>query len=879
MGRIHYAFLLLLVAALPALSGNESLPSLTQLRESNEQLRRVVLDNGMILLLKSDKSAPVAAIQIWVGTGSIHENENLGAGLSHYMEHMIFKGTPTRGPADITRQIDEAGGEINAYTAHDRTVFYADLPSRNWKVGVDVLADAVMNASLPEEEWEKEKEVILREFAMGYDSPARVHGKQLYETAYRVHPYRVPVIGHEDVFRTMTRDHLAAFFHQHYVPDNMMFVIVGDIDVDEVQQYLEKTFTDFKRRARAPVVLPTEPSQLTSRFSRETGAYQVSRLHWAYHTVSLDHPDAPALDILASILGDGNSSILNRKIREDLQLVHSINAWSHTPAEGGLFGISATFDPDKEKQVIQAIRDTLAELVNTPFSEQQISKAKRNHFISELGSLQTMSGQAGSYGAGEYYAGNPRFSETYLENIQLVDDAQLHDVLQRYIIQGHETIAMLSPAVTTSAIETNKPAAQLFPMSRTTLSNGIPLIVREDKRLPFIFISVALQGGILTENDQNNGITQLTADLITRGTETRSAEEIADIIESRGGALSGFAGRNSFGINASGLTEDRDMLMEMLADSLLHPTFPDDELTKQKSQQIASIRQQQEQPMYLAQDNLRMMLFPGHPYRLNMLGTESSVQALTRTDLSDNFNQRVTADNLALSIFGDISASEAKDLAEKYLGRLTGKKETSKQREAARPLLPAQAETNGPFEQAILLIGYPGVDIADQRNDALNVLQRALSGLSSELAIEVREKRGLVYFIGAMSMSGIDPGLFAFYAGTTGDKMDEVQKLIIEQIDRIVKNGLRPDEFERARAQLIASHDMSLQSTGDLAQMCALNELYGLGYEYGLNTPQRLLELTVDDVRRAAESLFKTNQFAVSILLPNPTTSTDSTAK
>jgi zinc protease len=659
----------------------------------------------------------------------------------------------------------------------------------------------------------------------------------------------------------------------------MIFVIVGDIDVNEVASYLTESFKDFKRRARAPVVLPVEPAQLTSRFSRETGAYQVTRLHWAYHTVSIDHPDAPALDILASILGDGNSSILNRKIREEMQIVHSIGAWSHTPADGGMFGISATFDPDKENDVIQAIRDTLAELVKKPFSDQQITKAKRSYFISELGSLQTMSGQASSYGAGEYYAGNPRFSETYLEDIQRVDNERLHEVLKKYITDGHETVAILSPENTPVASNTNISDTFTYPMTRLMLSNGIPLIVREDKRLPFIYISAALQGGLLTETELKNGITQLTADLLTRGTKKRSAEEIADTIENQGASLSGFAGRNSFGINASGLSEDREMLMEMLTDSLLHPSFPDKELTKQKNQQIASIRQQQEQPMYLAQENLRMMLFPGHPYRLNMAGTESSVLALTRTDLMDNYTKRITADNIALSIFGDIRPEEARALADKYFGSISGRKEPSSIRESANPVLPSLIKTNGPFEQAILLVGYPGVDIRDERNDALNVLQRALSGLSSELAIEVREKRGLVYYIGATSMSGLDPGLFAFYAGTTSDKIDEVRNLIMEQIARIVSDGIRADEFERARAQLIASHDMSLQNTGELAQVCALNELYGLGYDYSLSTPERLQKLTLDNVIAAAASLFDKDKSATSIILStNYTGSTTTTS-
>ena len=843
-------------------------PILDQLRTGNAPLERHVLDNGLIVLLKRDTSAPVVAVQIWVGTGSIHEGPNLGAGLSHYMEHMIFKGTPTRGPADITRTIDEAGGEINAYTAHDRTVFYADLPSRNWKVGVDVLSDAVMHASLPEDEWEREKEVILREFAMGYDSPPRVHGKLLYETAYRVHPYRVPVIGYEDVFRTMTREHLAAFFHENYVPDNMMIVVVGDIDTASVLEHIRATFAPFKRRARMAPVLPREPAQLTPRTGRVTGNYQVTRMHWVYHTVSLDHPDAPALDLLASILGDGRSSVLYHALREQENLVHSINAWSHTPADGGLFGFSATFDPDKEEAVITAIRRVLAAQAETPFTAEEIEKARRNYLINELAALQTMSGQASSYGSGEYYAGNPRFSENYLEAILRVDDRQLHDVLERYILSTHETIALLSPEPTNTSAHATAAELTAPPLTRLVLSNGIPLIVREDRRLPFVYISVAMEGGLLSESDANNGITQLTADLLTRGTTTRSSADIARLIESRGAGLSGYGGRNSMGLNAHGLTEDRELLMDVLADCLKHPLFDDAELAKQKQQQLASLRQQQEQPMSVAQDHLRALLFDGHPYRLNPLGSMDSLASLDRETVAAYYRAHATADKMTIAIFGDIDADEARALAERHLGPISGQRDATRPAITAAPQLPATITTNGPFEQAILLAGFPGIDLKDPRNEALNILQRALSGLSSDLAIEIREKRGLVYFVGASAVSGLDPGLFAFYAGTTAPQIDEVEQLIREQVARIAREGLRPDEFERARAQLLASHDMSLQNTGDLAQLCALNELYNLGHDHTFGLPARLLAVTPDDVRQAAADLFIMDRLAVVRLLP-----------
>lgn len=844
-----------------------------KLKQSNDGLRRTVLDNGLVCLVKEDPSAPVVAIQIWVGSGAIHEGEFLGSGLAHYMEHMIFKGTPTLGPADISRTIDEAGGNINAYTAHDRTVFYCDLPSKNWKTGVDILADAVMHATLPEDEWEREKNVILREFAMGYDSPERVLGKLLWSTAFRVHPYRHPVIGYEDVFRRRTRDDLLSFFHQHYVPDNMIAVVIGDIDADEVEAHLAEVFKDFERRARPPVNLPEEPTQLSPRFARTTGNYEVTRLVVAFHTTPLSHPDTPALDVLADIVGEGRSSRLYRRLRDELQLVHAIDAWSHTPQYAGLFGITATFDPDKEDEVLRVLHEEIASWHDTVFTEAEIDKARRKQLVRELGSLQTMSGQAGSYGSGEYYAGNPRFSEVYLENLERVTAADLQAVVRRYLIPDNRTEVLLSPEPeperAAAAPEREAERDLRESIAKIQLPNGTPLIVREDRRLPFVHIAAVLGGGLLSETEATAGITQLTADMLTRGTEYRTAMEIAERLDARGASLNAFSGRNSFGLLASGLSDDAEEVMATLAESLLKPSFPERELAKQKAVQLAAIRRQKEQPMPVAQDLLREALYPDHPYRWIPAGLENAVNAIDRDALLDYHRRHVRAGNLVLAVFGDISPDEAEALVRKTFAALPAGALERATPEPPPRSGPASIVRRHHGEQAVLLVGFPGIDVHDPRTDSLNILDRALSGLSSDLAIEVRDKRGLVYYIGASSLVGLAPGFVTLYAGTTAEAADEVIALANAELERIKTDGLRPEEFERAREQILAANDMSLQNNLELAQTCALHELYGLGYDHPLTLRERMAALTPEDVRQTAAGLFDPEREVTVVVAPD----------
>ena len=841
---------------------------LETLKKSNAQLHRFVLDNGTVCLVKEDHSAPVAAVQIWVGSGAVNEGEYLGAGLSHFVEHMIFKGTPTRPVGEITKEINDAGGEINAYTAQDRTVFHATLPGKNWQVGFDVLADAVMHASFPKNEWARERKVILRELAMGKDNPDRQVYELMSDTAYRVHPYRVPVIGYEDVFKSATRDDLVKYFRRNYVPDNMIVVVVGDVNAADVEAHLRDTFKAFTRKFGHAEPLPTEPPQIAPRFARESGAYQVARLLWVYHTVALNDPDAAALDVLANIVGAGRSSRLVKKIREEQKLADEISAWSMTPKDPGLFGFNATFNPTNEAALLSAIQEEVDGWAAGGFSNDELDKAKRAVLVDELDGLQTMDGQADSYGSGEFYAGDPSFSERYLENVQAVDAGKLKEVVQRYLIPAHRTLVVLSPQESAQAVSTAPTAAAGTDVQKITLASGIPLIVREDHRLPFVFFCAALKGGLLSETAGNNGITRLMSDMLTRGTTAHTAQEIAQTVERLGGSLSPFCGRNSFGLQAFCLSQDADTFMALFSDCLLNSTFPADETDKQKMVQLSSIQQQREQPFFVAEEALRQALYPNHPYRWDPEGTRESVQGLNRDALEEHYRRQLVRSNLVFSIFGDITKQQAQELAERYLSEIPNGPVPQFASATPCPSLPCRAKRREPKEQTILLIGYPGVDLKDPRVDALTLIENALSGLSSDLGIAVREKRGLVYYVGAFDRPATEPGLFALYAGAREETAGEVEKLMDDETARLAKKGLRDDEIDRAKKQILAAQDMSLQDNGALAQTCALNELYGLGYNYSFTMEQRIQAITADRVREAAASIFKPALRAVSLVLP-----------
>src|SRR6202045_4597488 len=272
-----------------------------------------VLPDGLTLIVQEDRSAPVASVQAWCGTGSIYEDEKLGAGLSHILEHMLFKGTKTQSSNAIAQKIQDVGGYINAYTSFDRTVFWIDVPKDGVATALDVLADAMMNSTLPPAEYLKEQEVIRREFAMNLDDPDRMTGQLLFATAYQRHPYRLPVIGQMEVYNQLTQEQVMQYYKARYVPNNLTFIVVGDVDAEKIHHQLADYFKDYPAKSLKPTFVPEEPLQLGRREVHNEFATELTRLSLAWHIPEVSHPDVPALDVLSTILGDGRSSRLYRR--------------------------------------------------------------------------------------------------------------------------------------------------------------------------------------------------------------------------------------------------------------------------------------------------------------------------------------------------------------------------------------------------------------------------------------------------------------------------------------------------------------------------------------------------------------------------------------
>src|SRR5216110_2360304 len=388
---------------------------------------------------------PVASVQAWCGTGSIYEDEKLGAGLSHILEHMLFKGTKTQSSNAIAQKIQDVGGYINAYTSFDRTVFWIDVPKDGVQTALAVLSDAMMNSTLPPEEYAKEQEVIRREFAMGLDDPDRMAGLLLFATAYQRHPYRFPVIGDIEIYNQLTQEQVMQHYKTRYVPNNLTFIVVGDVDGQKVRQQLTDLFKPYPEKSVKPVFIPAEPPQLGRREVHQEFSTELTHVSFAWHIPEVTNPDVPALDLLSTVLGDGRSSRLYRRVREEASLAFGISAFSYTPGDPGLFGIDATLDPKKRDAAEQLVLRIIDEVKQAGVTAEELTKAKKTSLSHHLHALTTMRGQASDVGSNWLLTRNLNFSRDYLAAVQKVTLDDIRRVAGKYLNDQNLTIVSLNP--------------------------------------------------------------------------------------------------------------------------------------------------------------------------------------------------------------------------------------------------------------------------------------------------------------------------------------------------------------------------------------------------------------------------------------------------
>jgi zinc protease len=849
-------------------------------------------DNGLTLHVASGHPAPVAAVQAWVGVGSADEAAH-EAGVAHVVEHMLFKGSAGYGLGELVRAIERGGGEINAWTAFDHTVYHAVLGRDHVDAAIHALGDALIEPLVDPGELARERQVILEEIRQGGDDPARSVAQSLFATAFVAHPYRRPVIGTAASVARIGERELLEFFRSYYVADNLTLVVAGDVDPERVQRSVGRRFRAMPsgRPARRTCVEPLQTAPRASCDHRDVGeAY----LAVGFHVPAVRHPDVAALDVAAILLGQSESARLPRVLRDRDELVTSAYANLHALRDPGLLVLSATARPGDAPRSLAALVDHSVALVDE-LSPGELDKARIVVETALVRQLETAQGRARSLGWHATVAGDPQFGHVYLDRIRAVRRHDVAHVMRRYLRPGNASVAAILPATSRGrprraawakqaearvrkALAGPAPAAPAVEQ-RIVLASGLTLLVRRDPSVPIVAMRAVWRGGQRVEDADHAGASTLIARLLTRGCGQRDAQAVADQIDRLGGSLAGVAGRNSFGVAAEWLARSWQPGLELFADCVLEPALPGAELVRERRLLQGDQLAQSASPSQAAFRLFSEALYGAHPYGRDVLGTPASVAGLSRAALAAFYRERYPVSAMTLAIVGDI---ELDDVIAAVRKRFDGSGADPSAAAPANPVI-AAAPQGGRSErdrevyryldraQAHLVIGFPGATVDAADRFALEVLVAILGGQSGRLFAELRDHQALVYRVSAHSIEGIDPGFVAIYLSCAPDKLPAAVAGVRHELARLREGGqgaVTAAEVERAQSSLIGGHQIAMQRRAAVANAMAYHEAYGLGWQSWVGYDAAIRAVTPAQVAAAVASYLRDDRAITATVRP-----------
>jgi zinc protease len=595
------------------------------------------------------------------------------------------------------------------------------------------------------------------------------------------------------------------------------------------------------------------------------------------------------LDLLALILGIGDSSRLERRIRSEKGLVYSVGSYAYTPMEPGLFLIQATLDPRHLDAALGEILKEGFRIGRQGVASAELEKARINVEADFLQGKETMQGKARNLGYFQIVFGDIHQEKVYLEAIRRVTPEDIQRVARRYLTEDRLTVALLIPEDTPVEIPTSHlesiarealGEAARQPrgsdegrgtprVHREVLENGLKLLVKEERGVPTVSIQAVFLGGSRFERPENAGVSAFLARLLTRGTRSRSADQLALEEESMAGALSGYSGRNSVGAKAEFMSRFFPQAMELLSDVLLNPAFDPDEMEKERDLLLAAVRREKDQPTRLAFQIFRQTLFGKHPYGFRQSGTEQSLKALTRKDIQAFYERVILPDNGVVAIVGDVTIEEARQWTRRYLGGWAGSAFRMPTIPQEPPLLePRIVRRASPKQQVHILLGFPGTKIGAPDQYPLEILDTVLSGQGGRLFRELRDREGLAYSVTSFSQVGLDPGYFGTYIGTAPRNLDRAVEGLKRELKRVTQEEIRPEELDRAKQYIVGRYEIGLQTHAAQALTMALDERYGLGFDYGSRYIRRIQDVTREDVLRAARKYIHSDRYVLVMVGP-----------
>ena len=853
--------LLLAVAGVRLVDGQA--PSRTADASLTAGVRETRLPNGLRVLTKEVRSAPVVSFGIWYQVGSRNEHNGI-TGISHLLEHMMFKGTQRYRLGEIARTLFLNGASFNANTFYDWTSYFETLAADRLELAIELEADRMFNSRIDKADLDSEMTVVRSELEGGENDPDTLLRQAVTASAIQAHPYHWPVIGWRSDVEQMPREALREYYRAHYGPNNATVVIVGDFETTRALDLVTKHFGAIQPIPAPPPVYTTEAEQRGERriVVNQAGALPIVTL--AYKVPAASHPDFYALDVLGTVLGEGRTGRLYQALVET-ELASSVDAGAPSLRDPFLFYVTATARPGVSAPKLEAAMVEEIERIKTaPITAEELARATRRIESSFAYQTESVTAQARELG---YWAmvADWRYLATYMDRIRALTPEAVQTIANRYFLTDKRTVGHFvpslaepspAPPVRETAARVEKPGrdARAIPIpapskpapvdrriARFTLANGITVVVQENPASSTLALRASLPAGHALDPQGKSGLASLTAAMLTRGTETRTGLEFATQLEDVGASLSASAEPLATMISGRAESRDFDRLMDLLAEMLRRPAFSAAELGRLKGEALAQIAQARDDPDSAAEREFGRTIYPaGHALRPPTFDeAEEAIRQITREDLVGFHDHQYGPDGLILVLAGNLIADQVRQAIETRLGAWPRNSlseppptlDVPLQTAAVRSLIPLPDKS-----QTAILWGHAGgLRRSDPDFYAAQVMNLVLGGggaLNSRLGTVIRDELGLAYTVESFFDAGWYPGPFAVALGTNPANAKQAIETMLREVRRLRERGISRRERDEAVAYLTGRFPLRLETNSGMADVLWAMEFYRLGADY-----------------------------------------------
>ena len=830
---------------------------------------QIVAATGLKVLFIDAPGSSMGSVQIWFRAGSALENSN-NRGIAHFLEHMFFKGSSQLSGDDIARKVESFGGELNAFTSFDYTCYYINTPGLRLIQAVDILLDMVADPLFKEEEIYPEKAVVFEEYLGSLDNPNNYAFNQLQKTCF-TKGYAHPILGNKKTIKNFHRKQLLDFRKKFYTRNNCMLMVAGDLKKKkEIIKHVER----YNIPSGSDNVFPTFRLRSTSCVDVHTRDVHHCQLSFAINAPDLKKPEAAAEDLAITCLGHGESSLLYKHLVAQNTLADQAGAYTTFMNQGGFHLIKIVFPYEHLNKILIQTKNILFQIFDQGFSHPDIRKAKNQYLDSKIYERESLESFAFSQGQDYAQTGDVKSEEEYLNQIEKATlnyvNQSLKNLLTRAIhislqIPAHADISAAKKSIsafnkkidTLSKIDKkNVPPKNKTTLSRvdpkvkkTVIKKGITLLHRNNNLSPTFVLHAYISSGHTHENKQNQGAHNLIAQLLTRGYNGINLIKFKEILENFSATLSGFAGKNAYGLALHGQTRHFDELVEHFIGCLLNSDMKSNEIHHFKKIFMRTLEKQKKDPYRICFKNVKKIMFRGHPYAQEALGTAAGLKKIRRQDILSLHHANLSQKNILISCFGDVEYEHAYSALEPLLGSLKERVFKFKKRNCK---ISGNNNVHIPLERAQVhfFTGIPTGGFGLKENLHLKILNTHLSRFTSELFKNLREKKGLCYSSYPVYYPALEAGYWGIYVASSVQKIDTAIKYIKKIIEQLQKNGLSKKNFNTAKNIIEGKELLNLQTNEDYANLYSITILHRYDIDFHHKELRTIKNLTYNDFQQ-----------------------------